>query len=80
MNLHNHAVKAIICDIHTKAVEQEQKHQPITVTDGLSKTLWEDSIQDRVVAAVAVISLKAYPFLAFSDLICHFDRGDWTWK
>ena len=39
MNLHNHAVKAIICDIHTKVVEQEQKHQPITVTDGLSKTL-----------------------------------------
>ena len=79
MNLHNHAVKAILCDIHTKAVEPEQKCQPVTMTD-LSKTLWEDSIQDQVVAVVPVISLKAYPFLAFSDLICHFDRGDWTWK
>ena len=77
MNLYNHAVKAIICDVHAKAVEEEEQHQPIAMTDDLSTTLRKDSIQNRVVAAVAVISVNAYPFLALSDLICHFEeRGD----
>lgn len=34
MNLDNHAVKAVICDIHAKAVEQGEQHQPINTTDG----------------------------------------------
>ena len=37
MNLDNHALKAIICDIHAKAVEQGEKLQPINMTDGPSK-------------------------------------------
>ena len=32
MNLDNHAVTSIICDIHANAVEQGEKHQPIHVT------------------------------------------------
>ena len=37
MNLDNHAVKAIICDIHSKAIEKGEKRQPINGTDGPSK-------------------------------------------
>ena len=39
MNLDNHAVKAVICDIHAKTVEQGEKHQPINTTDGPWKKL-----------------------------------------
>ena len=39
MNLENHAVKVIICDIHANAVEQGEKRQPINMTDGPSKKL-----------------------------------------
>ena len=37
MNLENHAVKAIIRDIHAKVVKQGEKRQPINMTDGPSK-------------------------------------------
>ena len=37
IHLDNHVVKAIIYDIHAKAVEQGEKHQPINLTDGESK-------------------------------------------
>ena len=39
MNLDNHAVKAIIRDIHVKAVEQGEKRQPINMTDSPSKKI-----------------------------------------
>ena len=41
MNLDNHAVKAIIRDIHVKAVEQGEKRQPINMTDSPSKKNYE---------------------------------------
>ena len=34
MNLENHAVKAIICNIHATTVEHGEKCQPINMTDG----------------------------------------------
>ena len=37
MNLDNHAVTSIICDIHANAVEQGEKHQPMHVTWPIKK-------------------------------------------
>ena len=39
MNFENHAVKAIICDIHAKAVKQGEKRQPINMTYSPSKKI-----------------------------------------
>ena len=43
MNLDNHAVKAIFCDIYVKTVEQGEICQPINKTDGPSRKCIQDT-------------------------------------